>query len=183
MKGGEWQDIFKDVVMATHYVDNLASHFNLDTNNITLTGHSSGAHLVLWLAHQQALINKNNARKVKAVVSLAPLTDLAEVARDDALPCHKTVEGLMGGSLEMYPERYKQASPIHMSNTGLELIVVNGKQDSPGFYRQFLDYRQNMTKRGHEIRHLEVEPSGHFEMITPGTAAWKDVEETFLLLK
>jgi acetyl esterase/lipase len=183
MKDGEWQDIFKDVVMATHYVDNLASRFNLDTNNVILTGHSSGGHLVLWLAHQEELINKQNTMKVKAVVSLAPLTDLAEVAGDDTLPCHKTVEGLMGGSVKMYPQRYKQASPIHMSNTGLELIIVNGKQDSPGFYRQFLDYRKNMAKRGHEIRHLEVGPSGHFEMITPSSAAWKDVEKAFLSLK
>ncbi|MFT7459473.1 MAG: acetyl esterase/lipase [Planctomycetota bacterium] len=180
MNGGEWQDIFKDVVMATHYVDNLASRFNLDTENVILTGHSSGAHLVLWLAHQEELINKHNSMKVKAVLSLAPLTDLTDVAKDETLPCHKTVEGLMGGSVEMYPERYRAASPIHMSNTGVELIVINGKQDSAGFYSQFLKYRKNMTKRGHEIRHLEVGPSGHFEMITPGTTAWKDVEKAFL---
>jgi acetyl esterase/lipase len=183
MNNGEWQDIFKDVVMATHYVDNLSSRFNLDTRNVILTGHSSGGHLVLWLAHQEKLINKSKTMQVKAVVSLAPLTDLAEVARNDTLPCHQTVEGLMGGPLSKYPQRYKEASPIHMSNTGLELIVVNGKQDSPGFYKQFVDYRENMSKRGHEIRHIEVQPSGHFEMITPGTTAWKDVEEAFVLLK
>ena len=68
MKGGEWRDIFSDVVMATHYVDNLASRFNLDTKNVILSGHSSGAHLVLWLAHQEERINKHNAMKVKANV-------------------------------------------------------------------------------------------------------------------
>lgn len=183
MQGVDWQDIFRDVVLATHYVDNLASRFHLDTQNVILTGHSSGGHLVLWLAHQQQLINKHAALNVKAVVSLAPLTDLTAVARDETLPCHNTVEGLMGGTLERYPERYRQASPINMDDTGIDLVVVNGKQDDAGFYRQFIEYRQNMTKRGHQIRHLEVAPSGHFEMITPGTKAWQDVEQAFRALK
>jgi acetyl esterase/lipase len=128
--------------MATHYVDNLASRFNLDTKNIILTGHSSGGHLVLWLAHQQQLINKNERMNVKAVVSLAPLTDLIKVASDESLPCHNTVQGLLGGSLTDFPERYEQTSPIKMPDTGIEIIVVNGDQDSKGFYAQFLDYRQ-----------------------------------------
>lgn len=183
MKGGNWQDIFSDVVMATHYVDNLADRFNLDTNNIILTGHSSGGHLVLWLAHQEQLINKNNRMRVKAVVSLAPLTDLTKVARDDSLPCHQTVSGLLGGPVDDLAQRYRQYSPINMADTGMEVTVVNGKQDSEGFYRQFLDYREQMNKRGHSIRHVEVAPSGHFEMITPGTGAWQDVEKIFLGLK
>ena len=183
MRNGDWQDIFNDVVMATHYVDNLASRFNLDTQNVTLTGHSSGGHLVLWLAHQEKLINKNDRLKVKAVVSLAPLTDLTKVAKQESLPCHQTVTGLMGGSLGQYPQRYRDASPINMSDTGMELVVVNGKQDSPGFYQQFLDYRKVMSKRGRDIKHIEVAPSGHFEMITPGTPAWQDVEKAFLEFK
>ncbi len=183
MKDAEWSDIFTDVLMATNYVDNLASRFNLDTKNIILTGHSSGGHLVLWLAHQQQLINKHGLMNVKAVVSLAPLTDLSKVASDDTLPCHNTVEGLMGGSLADFPQRYQQASPVQMADTSINIIVVNGDQDSKGFYSQFLDYRKIMKKRGRDIQHLEVGPSGHFEMITPGTNAWKDVEKTFLKLK
>ncbi|NKB38676.1 MAG: alpha/beta fold hydrolase [Gammaproteobacteria bacterium] len=183
MKGGEWSDIFTDVLMATHYVDNLASRFNLDRQNITLTGHSSGGHLVLWLAHQQQLINKHEKLNIKAVVSLAPLTDLSKVAQDDSLPCHDTVGGLMGGSLAEFPKRYQQASPVQMADTDLKIVVVNGDQDSKGFYRQFVDYRQSMKKRSRKISHLEVAPSGHFEMITPGTNAWQDLEKVFLRLK
>lgn len=180
MRDGNWQDIFTDVMMATQYVDNLAAHYNLDRQNISLTGHSSGGHLVLWLAHQEARINKGGTLRFRAVVSLAPLTELSKVATDDSMPCYQTVQGLMGGSLADYPDRYRQNSPVHMPGTGLDVTVINGKQDAEGFYRQFIDYRDVMRKRGHTIQHVEVKPSGHFEMITPGTPAWKDVEKVFV---
>ena len=64
-------------------------------------------------AHQEKLINNNNSMRIKAVVSLAPLTDLTSVARDDSLPCHQTVSGLLGGSVDDFPQRYKENSPLY----------------------------------------------------------------------
>ena len=37
-------------------------------------------------------------------------------------------------------------------------------------------------KKGNNVKYLIVKPSGHFEIITPGTKAWPDIEKAIISL-
>ena len=186
-KDSAWPDTFTDVTLAVRYLENLLSKFNLDTDKIVLIGHSSGGHLALWLASQKFATKIN----IRGVVVLAGPTDLlqmetwiqeGEAKSKEPSDCGIALRELMGGTSATYPERYRAASPAHLPRYDIPLIVVSGDQDRIALSPLVEIYANALKKKGNNVQYFIVKQSGHFEMITPGTTAWSDIEKTVISL-
>lgn len=178
-----WPDTFDDVLRSLRFLESLTDKHGLDTDKIILVGHSSGGHLVLWLANQMAQSGQETALNIRGVVALAPVADLPAVATTEGFACRDSLDGLMGGTYVDYPQRYRAASPASMDDIRVPLIVVSGEQDSiiPSVYVQ--KYVDAAKEKGNTIQHIVVSPSGHFEMITPSASVWIEVETAITSLR
>lgn len=182
-KDSAWPDTFDDVALALRYVDNLSDKYDLNTDRVILVGHSSGGHLVLWLAIQVASSKLGSELTIRGVVALAPVADITAVATTEGYACRESLDGLMGGTYADYPQRYRAASPASMDNIDIPLIVVSGDQDDIIPSQHVQNFADAVKKTGNTVRHIVVSPSGHFEMITPAATVWAEIETVITSLR
>jgi dipeptidyl aminopeptidase/acylaminoacyl peptidase len=130
---------------------------------MTLTGHSAGGHLVLWLANQPHPVDR--------VVALAPVGNLRAAVRW-GMGSGAAVD-FLGGTPEQVPEAYDAADPATRmrSRPAAEVVVVHGDRDddvpvesSRGLQARFdwLDYR-------------ELAGADHFDVVDPRSTVWPSV--------
>jgi len=167
--GGGYPGTLHDVATAFDRLVDLAEEHSLDLGRVVVVGHSAGGHLALWLAGRDRLDHgwPGSAPQLMplAVVAQAPVVDLA-AAFVSGMGSNAVAEFMGGGPTEL-PEEYATATPV--LNAAISAIV-HGTDDD----RVPLD---------HVL--AAVEPSGtpvtivdgadHFEVITPGTAAFGEV--------
>lgn len=172
-------DVFDDVRRAALFVESLAEDHALDLGRIVLTGHSSGGHLALWLAGRLQGEWLRADSRVLGVVALAPLVDFEALARSDGAACSSSLPPLLGGTYEEVPDRYASESTINMKFAAARQILISGELDEivPPKHVALQEKAQNEV--GARVTHITSPTSGHFEMITPGTATWAMVENQF----
>jgi len=90
----------------------------------------------------------------------------------DAATCDR-IAPLMGGTRS----GYRQASPIELLPLGLPQYLVSSKVLSAWMANA---YRDRAVARGDKAEILAVPNGGHFDIITPGTKAWGEVEGVIL---
>ena len=177
--GGGWPGTFRDVGQGADHLRNIADEHNLDLDRTVAMGHSAGGHLALWLASRGGIPAENdlfigNPLPVGAVFALAPAADLAGLHEEQI--CDGVVDGLMGGSPEERPERYRFANPMQFALGPLPQTLLIGMHDStwrPTGERYFAAAKS----RGDKVRVVEAQESGHFEMIDPDSTTWPLVLE------
>jgi dipeptidyl aminopeptidase/acylaminoacyl peptidase len=163
--GGEWPTIGQDVEAALHAIaTSLAAHSEsgVDTGRTTLVGHSAGGHLALW-----AGLRAGPAR-VRTVVALAPVSDLAEAARLDL--SHGAVADLMGGGPGDRPGAYADADPLRHLPSPVPVTVIQGTDDEdvPADLNRPLAHRPGVDYR-------EIAGVDHLALIDPLTTTWREV--------
>ena len=182
--GGGWPGTFEDVADGADYLRELADEFPLDLDRVIAVGHSAGGHLALWLAARPHLaadepLYDPDPIKVGGVLGLAPAPDLAFLHQQKV--CGHVIDGLMGGSPEQYPARYRAGSPGDHVPLGVPQRLVIGRYDdtwAPVGQRYF----DVAEKSGDDVRVLDAVDSGHFEMIDPATSTWPLVRDAALEL-
>ena len=163
--GGGWPGTLLDVARGAGHLKTLASDYPLDLTRVVAIGHSAGGHLALWLAKRWDL-------RLAGVVSLAGVADLRRAAAEHV--CGDAASQLVGG----VADRYELASPIESLPLGVPTRLIHGVDDRivpPAFSK---DYEAAARKSGDDVRATMVEKAGHFELIAPGSSAWKTVETT-----
>lgn len=154
--GGGWPVTAQDLHRAVSRLPELLAGLDLPVGPITLTGHSAGGHLALWLATTDVPIER--------VVALAPVCDLREAIR---LCLGSDAAAAFLGGAEPDP-----ADPMVLlqERPAAEIVVVHGLDD---------DVVPVSLSRGLAARHPWVDlrevPGGHFEVIEPGSVAWPTV--------
>lgn len=154
--GGGWPVTAQDVHRAVSRLPELLAGLDLAVGPITVTGHSAGGHLALWLATTDVPIER--------VVALAPVCDLREAIR---LRLGSDAAAALLGGAEPDP-----ADPMVLlkERPAAEIVVVHGVDD---------DVVPVSLSRGLAARHPWVDlrevPGGHFEVIEPGSVAWPTV--------
>jgi acetyl esterase/lipase len=167
--GGGWPGTFADVRAAYQFLTQLPTQnsrpYEFDLRRVVVIGHSAGGELGLCLAAHEA--------GVKAVVSLAGVVDLRR-AYELHLSNDAVVE-FLGGTPAEVGDHYREADPMKLA-IGARQWLVHGTVDEivpPAFSRDYARAKQKMKE---DARWLEIAGAGHFELVDPRSAAWKDVE-------
>ena len=154
--GGGWPTTAEDVHLAVRRLPELLDIVGLTTGPLTVTGHSAGGHLALWLA--------TTALPIERVVALAPVCDLGEAIRL-GLGSNATQAFLAGAAPS-------EADPMVLLDhrPDASVAVVHGVGD---------DVVPISLSRGLVRRHPWVDlhevPDDHFGVIEPGSSTWPTV--------
>jgi pimeloyl-ACP methyl ester carboxylesterase len=106
-------------------------------------------------------------------VSLAGVVDLQ---RAYALHLsHDAVVEFLGGTPAEVGDHYREADPMNMAIAARQWLVHGATDDTvpPAFSR---DYVSVKTKAKEDVRLVEIANAGHFDLVDPRSAAWKEVE-------
>jgi acetyl esterase/lipase len=175
-EGGAWPGTFADIRAAYNFLVQSARQHNLDPQRIVIMGHSAGGQLALCLAaHESGVIR---------VVSLAGVVDLQR-AYQLHLSNDAVVEFLRGTPSEV-PDHYREADPLQLSLPQARQWLIHGSADDivpANISRDYVAAKQKRTgKLKEDANLLEITGAGHFDLIDPRTAAWKEVERAVLEL-
>ena len=154
--GGGWPVTAEDVGLAVGRLPELLAGLDLPVSPLTVTGHSAGGHLALWLA--------TTGLPIERVVALAPVCDLREAIRL-GLGSDATQAFLGGGDPAA-------ADPMVLlaGRPEAEIHLVHGVRDDLVPVSQ----SRNLVA-AHPWVQLHEVPGGHFEPIEPGSTAWPTV--------
>ena len=178
--GGGWPGTLLDVGQATDFVRELALNYNLDLNNVVISGHSSGGHLAQWLGARHRIpagdpLYVANPLKPKAVVALAGVGDLRRTwARNP-----EGVEEFLGGSPEQYPERAATSAACEMLPVGVPFTLVNGMEDALP-YSMAEEYAERARAAGDDVQVILIPGAGHFWLVDPNSPGWPQVEDAVI---
>ncbi len=180
-EGGGYPNTFKDVQASVDFARALADIYPLDLENVVVMGHSAGGHLALWLAIQENLAKNSrlynpNPLPLKGVISLAGITDLTaydEIGND----CSTAVVKLMGGSATEMDARYYKGSPINLLPANIPIRMIHGDKDDIVPISQSVAFAKKAKAKGDDIQVLTIEGGGHFDMVSPHSAAWQVIKK------
>lgn len=161
---GRWPVIAHDVRAA---LQSIAHETAMPAMPSMVVGHSAGGQLAVWATHQP------EGQHLVGAISLAGCLDLrtAEQARlgDGA------VTALLGAPASMHPD----ADPCQLAPAGCPVVLIHGDSDPDVPLSISRNYRDQVQQRAPERtpQLLELPRTGHFELVTPGTAAFATVLE------
>jgi acetyl esterase/lipase len=167
-EGGAWPGTFADIRSGYQFLLQNAAKYNLDAGKIVVMGHSAGGQLALCLAAHESGVTR--------AVSLAGVVDLQR-AYQLHLSNDAVVEFLRGTPHEV-PDHYREADPMQLSIPRARQWLIHGSADDvvpPEFSSDYVAAKQ---KRKEDAHLLEISQAGHFDLIDPRSAAWKEVERT-----
>ena len=187
--GSGWPGTYQDVGRAVDHLRSIAAEYNLDLNRVVFVGHSAGGHLAMW-AGARARLDKASPLfaadplPVRGVVNLAGTIDMADNIPRMEKECRDTVvTGMLGGTPEVVPERYAQASAITLVPLGIPQALVWGEHEEFVPLPLAEKYARAAMQAGDSVRVVVVPGAGHFELASPYSSAWPEVRSvirTFL---
>lgn len=158
-EGGGIPGTLDDVRAAFESIARHKDAFSLDLTNITVTGHSAGGHLALWLASESDAI--------RSVVGLAAITDIADYAGKDG-SCNQSAKRLLAD------EDPAPVNPAQRQAPAARIRLISGSEDVlvPPSYGETYSAL-------FKTRHTVIETAGHFDLVAPTSGAWKRVINAF----
>jgi acetyl esterase/lipase len=182
VEGGGWPNTFLDVAHGIDKLRDIAADYNLDLDHVITLGHSAGGHLALWAAARPRIYDDSdlfmpNPLPITGVVSLAGIPELRRYREIDPPTCGADiVDQLMGGGPRDVPGRYLAGSPFQMLPLDVPQRHITGSNDEIVPLRQVSRYNYEAQSAGDDSELIVVPAAGHYEVVWPGTAAWKQVE-------
>ena len=165
--GGGWPETFSDIGKGIDALQAAAQNYALDLSRVTVLGHSAGGQLAVWAAARRGA-----AVPVTGVVSQAGVLDLARALELEL--SDNAVRNFLGSSPEADPERYRSADPMLLLPLPVPVAALHGDNDSHVPLTLSAGFAQAAAASGSNAE-LRVVPGDHFDLITPGTAAWAAV--------
>lgn len=181
--GGGYPGTFSDAAKAVDQLALSAAKYRLDTRRVVAVGHSAGGHLALWLAARPRLpasspLHTAHPLKLAHVVSLGGLPDLEATAASPDNGCGTEVVAKLVGTNRRDP--YADTSVPRLLPLGVAQTLVNGREDRIIPYRMATDYVARATAAGDRVTLHTVPNTGHVELITPETPAWRTAKRLLL---
>jgi len=170
--GGGWPGTFEDVERALDALPALGVSLDADPSRVVLVGHSAGGQLALWAAAQA---RRPSGGRIRGVVALAPVSDLAEASRRNL--SDGVVRQLLGGSPEEVPARYREASPLERVPLGVRTVLVHGTADTDVPPDLCPAYVERARAAGDDARLVTLEGADHLDLIDPRSKFWPQVVE------
>ncbi len=173
-EGGAWPGTFEDIRSAYQFLIQNANKHNLNSAKVVVMGHSAGGQLALCLAAHEP--------RIKNVISLAGVVDLLR-AYELHLSNDAVVEFLRGTPMQV-PEHYREADPMQLSIRHARQSIILALADTDVPPELSLDYVQSKQKRSgrdhEEVHLLKIPHADHFDLIDPGSSAWKQVQSAVI---
>ncbi len=162
--GGGWPGTLDDVSAALAHVAELSRHHPIDLDRVALFGHSAGGHLALLAGERSDL-------RLRGVLSAAGVVDLHATHRrgDDT----GLIVRFLGGGPGEVPDRWRDASPLQRLPLGLRQILAVGTADV--HLEPNEGYAEAALAAGDEVELVTFEGAGHFELVDPAAAEWRDL--------
>ncbi|RBP51647.1 alpha/beta fold hydrolase [Arenicella xantha] len=157
--GGGWPGSYDDIKAALAARNKLIG-FPVDLSRVVLTGHSAGGHLAL-LAGSEPNMN------LSAVIGLAAIVNIEDYSIGEN-SCQTATPAFMGGHLEQRAEAYRAANPANRKWHPITKLI-HGSNDAIVPLNQSADYPDQQ---------IVVDGAGHFDLIHPGTMAFKTFLKT-----
>lgn len=178
--GGGYPGTFLDIANGADHLRVIAEKYPLDLRRLVAVGHSAGGHLALWAAARTNLPQNSALRiasplNINAVVGLAAIPDLQLFARSGAHACgEKTVDRLVD-SERRGKEAFRDTSITELLPLNVKQVMFQGVFDSivPPYIGT--QYQVKAKAKGETVEVKIIPKAGHFEMIAPWSAAWKEV--------
>ena len=170
--GGGWPGTFRDVAAAADALRDVAKKSPVDLQRVYSAGHSAGGQLALWLASRATLPKESELYvgdpiRIRGVIGLAAITDLAQYRIGPEKSCHSSVEPLLGGTPEKVGPRYAETSPIQRLPLGVRQIFVQGERDPIVAANSVRAYADAAKAAGDDVVLLPLPALGHFETSVP----------------
>ncbi len=174
-EGGGWPGTFLDIARGVDHLSELAREYPLDLDRVIASGHSAGGQLALWAAARPGIPSSSEVYTVRplpiqGVLALAPAPNLEALHR--AGVCGGVVDGLMGGSPGVHPERYEVGSPMRLMPVDVPQRLIVGTHDRAWGPSGRAYFEQARTAGRSPVTLREAPESGHFEVIVPSTSTW-----------
>jgi acetyl esterase/lipase len=116
-----------DVRSALQFIQQHAAEYETDMQRVAVMGRSAGAQLASLLAYQPGAI------PIRAIVNYYGPVNLTagywNIPIPDPIGSRSTLRIFLGGTPDEFPDRYRQASPIHAVGPNLpaSLLIYGGK--------------------------------------------------------
>lgn len=135
--GGGWPGTLEDVGRGADHLRTIAAAYRLDLDRVVAVGHSAGGQLALWLAGRGRGDERAaaGALRLRGVVALAPVTDLAKGAAGrvcgDAIP--RLLRRRSGGGARPRGRGVAGAAPAARSSAAARVRSTGRhRSDRPG---------------------------------------------------
>jgi acetyl esterase/lipase len=185
---GGWPGTFVDVGLGVDYLREIADEYNLDLEQVVVIGHSSGAHLALWVAARSKIppespVYHDSPLPVRGVVALASPVDLEkEIDLANQLCGDSLMIKLVGGLPDEVPENYNNVSPLRLLPTGVPQRLIIGQNDIPVLIEHLANYTDSALVLNEHVELDTVPYAGHHEPAVPGSVAWLKVRDAIMSL-
>ncbi len=160
---GAWPSTRDDLATVLDRLPDLLHGIGITTTTTTVTGHSAGGHLALWLANEPCALDR--------VVALAPVGDLRQAAE-----WHTgagAVVDFLGGTPQQRPQVYDAADPATRmrERPPVPVVVVHGDRDDD----VPVELSRGLSGRFDWLDYRELPGAGHHDVIDPGSPVWSAV--------
>jgi acetyl esterase/lipase len=167
--GGGWPGTFADIRVAYQFLLQNGRKYEFDARRVIAMGHSAGGQLALCLAAHES--------GVKGVISLAGVVDLHR-----AYTLHLSNDAVvefLGGTPAEVPDRYREADPMNLPIKARQWLVHGSADDTvpSTFSKDYVNAKRQMKE---DACLVEIAGAGHFDVVDPRSAAWKEVERVVM---
>jgi acetyl esterase/lipase len=180
--GGGYPGTFLDVGFALDLLRGLAAEHALDLSRVVLVGHSAGGQLALWAAARAHLpkaspLYRADPLRVRGVVSLAGILDLEDYRAHGPPACGgpKTIDRLVSAQAREGAEVYADTSPARLLPIGIPYVLVAGDLDDIVPKEFAARFGAKARAANESPREVAMPGAGHFELIDPQSAAWREI--------
>jgi acetyl esterase/lipase len=159
-----WPTQLVDVQLAVRYLRAHASELMLDPDRLCSWGHSSGAHLAVFLGvlskihpGDEAALLSNESPAVFCTIDDFGIVNLETYGVTTSQKY--LLQNLFGGAtLESDPAVYHDASPLFLvSPQSARMLIVQGTQDTTVFPEQSQELQQALQAHGVPVQYLSYE--------------------------